>query len=119
MQRAALPIAAALGGMVVPALIYLAFNAGGAGHARLGRPDGDRHRVRARMLSLLGDRIPRGLRVFLLALAIVDDLGAMLVIALFYTEAVDGCVAPGGAAGCGARRWPMAARAASSRWCSR
>jgi NhaA family Na+:H+ antiporter len=89
-QRAALPAAGALGGMVVPALIYLAFTAGEPTMRGWGVPMATDIAFALGVLALLGERVPLGLKVFLLALAIVDDLGAVLVIALFYTEAVDG-----------------------------
>ena len=89
-RRASLPAAGALGGMLVPALIYVAFNLGEATIRGWGVPMATDIAFALGMLALLGDRVPLGLKVFLLALAIVDDLGAVLVIALFYAENVNG-----------------------------
>ncbi|HLL89989.1 MAG TPA: Na+/H+ antiporter NhaA, partial [Tepidisphaeraceae bacterium] len=86
MRQAALPIAAAIGGMVVPAGIYLAFNAGGPGAGGWGIPMATDIAFAVGVLALLGPRVPTAVKVFVLAIAIVDDLGAVLVIALFYTS---------------------------------
>lgn len=88
-RKAVLPAAAALGGMVAPAAIYAAFNAGGEGGEGWGIPMATDIAFALGVLALLGRGIPSQLRVFLLALAIVDDVGAILVIAVFYTESLD------------------------------
>lgn len=84
-QKAAVPAIAALGGMIVPALIYVAFNAGDPSFQGWGIPMATDIAFAVGVLALVGSSLSPGLRVFLLSLAIVDDIGAIVVIALFYT----------------------------------
>jgi NhaA family Na+:H+ antiporter len=88
-KQAILPVAAAIGGMLVPAAIYLMFNVGGDGEAGWGIPMATDIAFALGILAIFGKRVPLGLKIFLTALAIADDMGAVLVIALFYTEKVN------------------------------
>ena len=87
-KKAALPIAAALGGMIFPALIYTIFNLGSEGSSGWGIPMATDIAFVVGILALLGKRVPLALKIFILALAIVDDIGAVLVIAVFYTSQI-------------------------------
>lgn len=87
-KKASLPIAAALGGMIFPALIYTIFNMGSEGSSGWGIPMATDIAFVVGILALLGKRVPLALKIFILALAIVDDIGAVLVIAVFYTSQI-------------------------------
>lgn len=87
-KQALLPIIAAIGGMLVPVLIYISINPDGHALNGWGVPMATDIAFALGALALLGNRIPKNLLTFLVALAIVDDLGAVVVIALFYTETI-------------------------------
>lgn len=97
-RNAILPIGAAIGGLVVPALIYFAINPAGDAAAGWGIPIATDIAFAVGALALLARRVPRALITFLVALAIVDDLGAVMVIAIFYTDSIE-VVPLAGAAG--------------------
>ncbi len=88
-RKASLPAIAAVGGMLVPALIYIAMNAGGDGIGGWGIPMATDIAMAIGVVSLLGSRVNPSLKLFLLALAIVDDVGAIAVIAIFYSDHID------------------------------
>ncbi len=89
-RKAALPVVAAVGGMLLPALIYVAFNAGDPAALRgWGVPMATDIAFSLGILALVGSRVPVGVRLFLLAVAVADDIGAIAVIALFYTSDLD------------------------------
>jgi NhaA family Na+:H+ antiporter len=87
-RGASLPVIAAAGGMAVPAAIYAAINAGGPGTDGWGVPMATDVAFALGVLALLGRRVPAALKVFLLTLAVVDDLGSLAVVALFYSQDV-------------------------------
>ena len=88
-RQAALPVIAAVGGMVVPALLFIALNPSGPESEGWGIPMATDIAFAVGVLALVAPSIPSSLRLFLLTLAIVDDIGAILVIAVFYSKSVD------------------------------
>ena len=87
-RQAALPIMAALGGMIVPAAVYAALNAGGDGSSGWGIPVATDIAFALGVLALVGRGVPVQLKVFLLTLAVADDVGGILIIAIFYSESI-------------------------------
>lgn len=87
-RRAALPVVGAAGGMLAPAVLYLVIAGAPATHSGWGVPVATDIAFAVGILTLLGKRVPAAMRVLLLALAVIDDLGAILIIALFYSSAV-------------------------------
>ena len=87
-QKASLPIAGALGGMIAPAILYTLFNTGTDGINGWGIPMATDIAFVVGIMALLGNRVPIALKIFVLALAIADDIGAVLVIAIFYTSEI-------------------------------
>jgi len=87
-RKSSLPILSALGGMIVPAIVYTAFNFNTLGQNGWAIPMATDIAFAVAIISLLGKRVPLSLKIFLTALAIVDDLGAIVVIAIFYTQSL-------------------------------
>jgi NhaA family Na+:H+ antiporter len=89
-RTASLPVLAAMGGMAVPALLYVACNAGAIGSNGWGIPMATDIAFAVALLAIMGSRVPANLKLFLLTLAIVDDIGAIAVIVLFYSGSISG-----------------------------
>lgn len=100
-RKAALPIVAALGGMIVPAGVYLLLQGGQPGHSGWGIPVATDIAFVAGILALFGARVPASLKVMLMSLAIADDIGAILLIAIFYSAGISWLALGAAAAGFG------------------
>ncbi len=111
-RAATLPVVAALGGMVLPAAIFAAWNLNSSASHGWGIPMATDIAFAVGVLALLGSRIPQSLKVFLLALAIVDDIGAILVIAIFYSRSISfaGLAVSAGLIGCLVPLWRIGVR---------
>lgn len=89
LKKASLPIAAALGGMLVPAAIHFLFNSGSPTQSGWGIPMATDIAFALAMLTVVGKKVPTSVKIFLTALAVIDDLGAILVIAIFYSSGIN------------------------------
>ncbi len=115
-KKALLPIAAAVGGMLVPALLYVFFNKGTEYQAGWGIPTATDIAFSLGVASMLGSRFPATLKIFLTALAIIDDLGAILIIAFFYGGSIKGGYLLGAIAILGLLLWAGSRRLKLGAW---
>jgi len=88
LKSASLPIMGAIGGMLLPAALFMLFNYGTSTQSGAGIPMATDIAFAIGVMSLLGNRVPSSLKIFLIALAVIDDLGAIIVIAIFYTKTI-------------------------------